>query len=153
MCKFRTASVLLVLSRANSKLTEPSNTYLCRTVVLQLSTLWASYILKLVILLIGGMWNYQLKQSTFIPSLHLGVGHLPDVFDDRTRRDKTCGRIALTAERRCSYWVSVRKPLRKRSLGILRRRWEGNIKMGLQVIRWEEFGVMYLGKGTFDGLL
>ena len=39
-------------------------------------------------------------------------------------------------ERRGVYRVLVVKPEGKKLLGRPRRRWEGNIKMGLQDVRW-----------------
>jgi len=42
------------------------------------------------------------------------------------------GHVARIGEKRGVYRVLVRKPERKRPLGGPRRRWEDNIKMGLQ---------------------
>jgi hypothetical protein len=39
-------------------------------------------------------------------------------------------------ERRGAYRVSVGKLEGRKPLGILRRRWEDNIKMKLQEVRW-----------------
>ena len=44
------------------------------------------------------------------------------------------GHVALMGERRNAYRVVVGKPVRKRPLGILRRRWEYNKKMDLQEV-------------------
>ena len=44
------------------------------------------------------------------------------------------GHVARTEERRGVYRVLVVKPVRKRSLGRPRRRWEYNIKMDLQEV-------------------
>jgi hypothetical protein len=38
--------------------------------------------------------------------------------------------------RRGAYRVLVGRPKGKRQLGILRRRWENNIKMNLQEVGW-----------------
>jgi hypothetical protein len=39
-------------------------------------------------------------------------------------------------DRRGAYRILVGKPDRKRTLGRPRRRWGGNIKIGLQVVGW-----------------
>jgi len=44
------------------------------------------------------------------------------------------GHVACMGERRGAYGVLVRKPEGIRRLGIPRRRWEDNIKMGLQEV-------------------
>jgi hypothetical protein len=44
--------------------------------------------------------------------------------------------IARMRDRRGAYTVCVEKRKRKRSLGSHRRRWEVNIKMNLQEVRW-----------------
>jgi hypothetical protein len=42
------------------------------------------------------------------------------------------GHVARTGERRGAYKALLRKPERKRPLGIHKRRWEDNIKIDLQ---------------------
>jgi len=55
-------------------------------------------------------------------------------------------------ERRGVYRILVGKPERKRPLGIPRRRWEDNIKMGLQEVGvWT--GSSWLRIGTGGGRL
>jgi len=50
----------------------------------------------------------------------------------KSRRMRWVGNVACMGERRGVYRVLVGKPEVKRPLGRPRRRWEGNIKMGLQ---------------------
>jgi len=45
---------------------------------------------------------------------------------------KWAGHVARMGEGKGLYWVLVGKPEGKRPLGIPRRRWEDNIRMGLQ---------------------
>jgi hypothetical protein len=51
-------------------------------------------------------------------------------------------------ERRCVYRVLVRKPEGKRPLGRPRRRWEDNIKMGLQKVECEDMDWIELAHDT-----
>jgi len=46
------------------------------------------------------------------------------------------GHVARMEDMRNSYEVWLGKPERKRLLGRLRRRWEGNIRMDLRKIGW-----------------
>jgi hypothetical protein len=46
---------------------------------------------------------------------------------------RTCG---TNGERRGAYRALVGKPEGKRPLGIPRRRWEDNIKMGIREVGW-----------------
>jgi hypothetical protein len=52
------------------------------------------------------------------------------------------GYVASMGERRGVYRVLAGKPEGKRPLGRPRRRWEDNIKMGLQEVGWE--GMVWL---------
>jgi len=52
----------------------------------------------------------------------------------KSGRIKWAGHVACMGERRGIYRVLVRKPKGKRPLGVLRRRWEDNIKMDLQEV-------------------
>jgi hypothetical protein len=52
----------------------------------------------------------------------------------KSRRMKWAGHVARVRERRSVYRVLVRKPARKRPLGIARCRWEDNINMDLQEV-------------------
>jgi len=45
----------------------------------------------------------------------------------------------------------VAKPDGKRPLGRPRPRWEGNIQMNLQTVRWRMGWMMWLRVGTFGG--
>jgi len=57
-------------------------------------------------------------------------------------------------ERRGVYRVLVGKPERKRPLGRSRHRWEDNIKMELQKVRWRALtGLMWLRIKTGGGHL
>jgi len=50
------------------------------------------------------------------------------------RRLRWAGHVACMGERRNAYTVFAGKPVRKRPLGIHRRRWENNINMDLQEV-------------------
>jgi hypothetical protein len=52
----------------------------------------------------------------------------------KSRRMRWAGHVERMGEGRSVYRVLVERPDGKRSLGRRRRRWEGNIKMGLNVI-------------------
>jgi len=52
----------------------------------------------------------------------------------KSRRMRWARHVARMGERRCVYRVLVGKPDGKRLLGRPRRRWEDNIKMGLQEV-------------------
>ena len=52
----------------------------------------------------------------------------------KSRRMRWAGHVALMGDRRSVYWVLVGKPDGRRPLGRPRRRWEDNIKMGLQEV-------------------
>ena len=52
-------------------------------------------------------------------------------------RMRWVGNVACMGERRGIYRVLVGKPEGKRTLGRPRRKWEDNIKMGLQEVRCE----------------
>jgi len=54
----------------------------------------------------------------------------------KSRRMRWAGHVACMGERRGAYGVLVGKPDGKRPLGRPRRRWEDNIKMDLQEVRW-----------------
>jgi len=54
----------------------------------------------------------------------------------KSRRKRWAGHVARKGERRGVYRVLVGKPEGKKPLGRPRRRWQDNIKMGLQEIRY-----------------
>jgi hypothetical protein len=56
----------------------------------------------------------------------------------KSRRMRWVGHVARMGEERCVYRVLVGKPEGKRTLGRPKRRWEDNIRMDLQEVR---FGV------------
>jgi hypothetical protein len=49
---------------------------------------------------------------------------------------------------KCTCSSLVGEPERKRTLGSLRCRWDGNIRMVLREIRWGDVNWMFLGQGT-----
>jgi hypothetical protein len=52
----------------------------------------------------------------------------------KCRRTRWADHVARVGERRGVYRILVGKPERKRPLGRPKRKWEDNIKMGLQVV-------------------
>jgi hypothetical protein len=57
-------------------------------------------------------------------------------------------------EVRGAYRILVGRPEERRPLGRPRRRWEDNIKMDLQEVRWGAWtGLIWLRIGTGGGLL
>jgi hypothetical protein len=60
--------------------------------------------------------------------------------------------VASTRERKGVYRVVVRKPEGNRQPGRPRRRWEDNIKMDYQEVKWGSTGCIYLvqNKGTCE---
>ena len=57
------------------------------------------------------------------------------------------GYVARMGERRGAYRVVVGKPEGKRSLERRRRKWESNIEVDLQEIRWREHGLDLFSSG------
>jgi hypothetical protein len=55
----------------------------------------------------------------------------------KSRRMRRAGHVARMGEKRNAYTILVRKPERKRPLGIPRRRWVNNVKMNLREIGWD----------------
>ena len=53
----------------------------------------------------------------------------------KLRRMRWAGHVVRMGGRRGAYWVSMGKPEGKKPLGRPRRRWEDNIKMGLQKVQ------------------
>jgi hypothetical protein len=54
----------------------------------------------------------------------------------KPRRMRWAGHVARMGEGRGAYRILVGRPERRRPLGRPRRRWEDNIKMDLQEVRW-----------------
>ena len=54
-----------------------------------------------------------------------------------SRRTEWTGHVARMGDKTRAYSVLVGRRERKRPLGRPRRRWEGNIKMDLEEVRWE----------------
>jgi hypothetical protein len=55
----------------------------------------------------------------------------------------------MNGERRCAYRGFMWRPERNRPLGILKCRWEDNIKMDLQEVGWGAWtGLIWLMIGT-----
>ena len=70
------------------------------------------------------------------------------------RRMKWSGYVASMRGRRGEYTELVGKPEGKNPLGRPRRRWEHNIKMGLQEVGWATWtGLIWLKIGTGGGVL
>jgi len=62
--------------------------------------------------------------------------------------------VAHMADRRDAYTLLVGRPEGKRPLGASRSRWEDNIKMNVQEVRWEAWvGLIWLRIGKGDGRL
>jgi len=62
--------------------------------------------------------------------------------------------VARTGERRNAYWGLVGKPKGKSLLGRSRRRWEDNIKLGIQEVGLGEInGLTQFRKGAGNGHL
>jgi hypothetical protein len=55
----------------------------------------------------------------------------------KSRRMRWAGHVAHMGEGRGAYRILVGRPEGRRSLGRPRHRWEDNIKMDLQEVRWE----------------
>jgi hypothetical protein len=69
----------------------------------------------------------------------------------KSRRIRWAGHVARTGENRGVYSVLVGKREGRKPLGRPRLRWEDNIKMDLQEVRWT--GSIWLRIGTAGGLL
>jgi hypothetical protein len=54
----------------------------------------------------------------------------------KSRRMRWAGHVARMTDRRGTYRVLVGRPEGRRPLGRPRRRWENNIKMDLQEVKW-----------------
>jgi hypothetical protein len=54
----------------------------------------------------------------------------------KLRGMRWAGRVARTGEKRIAHRILVGRPEGRRPLGRPRRRWEDNIKMDLQDVRW-----------------
>jgi hypothetical protein len=59
----------------------------------------------------------------------------------KSRRLRWAGHVARMGARRGAYRVLVGKPEGRKPLGIPRRRWEDNIKMGLREVGWGVHGL------------
>jgi hypothetical protein len=72
----------------------------------------------------------------------------------KSRILRWAGHIARMGERRGAYRTLVGKPEGRRPLERPRRRWENNIKVDLQEVRWgAEAGSIWLRIGTGGGFL
>jgi hypothetical protein len=72
---------------------------------------------------------------------------------NKTRRMRWEGHVACMGERTGAYRVLVGRPEGQRLLGRPRSRWEDNIKQDLQEVECAMDGLIWLRKGTGDGLL
>jgi hypothetical protein len=72
----------------------------------------------------------------------------------KSRRMRWPGHVTHMGEKRGVYRILVGKPEGKRPLGTPRRRWEDNIKMGLQEVGYGGMDwISWLGIGTGGGHL
>jgi len=58
------------------------------------------------------------------------------------------GHVACRGERRGAYRILMRRPEGMRPLGRAGRRWDDNIKMALEVVRWEVMDWIDLAQDT-----
>jgi hypothetical protein len=65
----------------------------------------------------------------------------------KSRRMRWAGHVARMGKGRVVYRVLVRKPVRRRSLGRPRRRWENNIRMDLREVGYGCVDWMELAQG------
>jgi len=65
----------------------------------------------------------------------------------KSRRMRWVGHVARIGERRGVYRALVGKSEGKRSLGRPRRRWEDNIKTGLEEVGYGDYGLDRAGSG------
>jgi hypothetical protein len=73
---------------------------------------------------------------------------------DQIEKNEMSGACSTYGERRSTHRVLVGKTEGKRPLGRHSRRWEDNIKLDLQELRWSEWTVLiWLRTGTGGGLL
>ena len=87
--------------------------------------------------------NEELNDLYFSPNIIRAI---------KSSRLRLAGHIAFMGERRGVYRVLVAKPERKISLGRPRHRWEDNIKMDLQEVRWGSWTRLILfRRGTVEG--
>jgi hypothetical protein len=72
----------------------------------------------------------------------------------KSRRMRWAGHVACMGEGRGAYRILVGRPEGRRPLGRRKRRWEDNIKIDLQEVRWGAWtGLIWLRIGTGGGLL
>ena len=69
-------------------------------------------------------------------SLLICTSHQIFIRMTKSRRIRWAGYVAHMGENKCVYRVLMGKPEGRRPFGRLRRRWEDNIKMTLQVVGW-----------------
>jgi hypothetical protein len=87
-------------------------------------------------------------------------GELNDLYNSpnivrviKSRRMRWVGHVARIGERKSLYRVLVGKPKGKTPLGRPRRRWEDNVKMGIQEVGFGGIGSSWLRIGTGGGQL
>jgi hypothetical protein len=78
----------------------------------------------------------------------------PNIRVIKSRRMRWEGHVACMGQGRGSYRILLGRPEGRRPLGRPRRRWEDNIKVDLQEMRWGAWtGLIWLRIGTGGGLL
>jgi len=93
----------------------------------------------------GSGENYIIRSFTIFTRYDSG---------DKIEKNEMGGEYNTYGVRRCVYGVLEGKPERKRPLGRPRRRWDDNIKMDLQEVRWRAWTrFIWLRRGTGSGHL
>jgi hypothetical protein len=78
----------------------------------------------------------------------------PNIIRVIKSKRRWAGHVARMGEKRGAYRLLVGRPEGRRPLGRTRRRWEDNIKMDLEDVRWGAWtGLSFLRIGTGGGLL
>jgi hypothetical protein len=100
-----------------------------------------------LVIIFGSVRNEVTRESRKLHNEELSDLYFsPNIFrKTNSRRMRWAGRVASMGKMRGVYRILVGKPEGKRPLGIPRRRWEINIKMDYQEVRYEGFGLGLTG--------